>query len=335
MSGRAGNFVFQRGPKGTTITRTYQPLVANPRTTGQMLQRSKVALCGQLSSIVPADLLVGMGGTKAENRLMFQKRNLAHSTSVFSDDKYTASLPAEYIMFSHGSVQPRARMQRGAFTVGINNVTAYITMDDPAALGDYGERLVALTIAADGAYKALGYVDWMPTAVGPVSVDIPMYGVPFANGDKVVCYRIPFLLSAGARTSITVKNLTSAADGSNYTIVCDIDTATSASTIAYGDTIYSGMTELAVVNYIVEDVEEHCKLTIDGEPAEEGTHAAMAGTTQQLVWEDIESSYSFLIQRRSLATGAQFETLTTATADGGRTLTLEAGFEYKYTTRSM
>ena len=59
-SGRVGNVVLSKGPNGLTISRSYQPIVANPRTDAQLNQRAKVNLAGRVSKLVPTQALTGL-----------------------------------------------------------------------------------------------------------------------------------------------------------------------------------------------------------------------------------------------------------------------------------
>lgn len=77
--GKAGNFVFAKGPNGTTIVRAYQPQVTNPNTQLQRQQRAKVALAGAYSSAFSPTFLQGFGGTRRENRSDLLKELIRNS----------------------------------------------------------------------------------------------------------------------------------------------------------------------------------------------------------------------------------------------------------------
>lgn len=104
IRGRQGNNVFSV-QNGTQVLKEYNPVVFNPRTTGQREQRTKFALAGKISSIVPSVGLVGLnGGSNRGRRARFVSLiTRAASVSGTSND-LVASLPYESFVFGEGSL---------------------------------------------------------------------------------------------------------------------------------------------------------------------------------------------------------------------------------------
>lgn len=265
LRGKVGGVVFANGEDGQTIARPYVSNPKNPRTPAQLRQRAKVNMAGRLSAITPASLIKAFGMSAVKNRSAFTRNIINASVVTVTDGNYTASIDAADVIFSHGSVQPLASHDLDGQSISDNIVTVNMNMTDPTAVGNYGERLVALAIASDGTYKVINYVDWLPTAVGAANVDIPLYGVNFEKGDKVAVYRIPYQLTAQGRVNISTKTLVSVADGSDYTIAADLDTTTGAGNIAYGNTVFGGLLVNASTRmYILAGETFFGDLTIDG-----------------------------------------------------------------------
>lgn len=77
MSGKMGNAVF-RQRYGQTIVSQYQPVVANPNTSGQQVARAKFKLITQLAAIIaPAMSAIGTTRQGLNARTGFVKRNYA------------------------------------------------------------------------------------------------------------------------------------------------------------------------------------------------------------------------------------------------------------------
>lgn len=103
-SGKAGNLVFAK-VGGIQTIREYNPIVANPRTDGQLAQRARVSLAGQLSKGVTAAAIEGLLGNKRDRRAAFLS-NAIKSTSSNAETAggFSASLNASALVFSVGSV---------------------------------------------------------------------------------------------------------------------------------------------------------------------------------------------------------------------------------------
>lgn len=203
--GRAGNVVGAKGPKGQTILRPYQPVVANPQTPAQLMQRAKVNLAGQLSGITPAGAITPLGmGSKANNRSEFLKNLIKAATVVMNAEGYRASIPARNIIFSHGTQPALATMTSP--TVSASAVTASLSLRAANAdmAGLYGERIVVIIANAEvnQRFDQVLYKDVIltDTSATSVTIDIP---VTLTESKDLFIYRIPFVLSESGRSLLT------------------------------------------------------------------------------------------------------------------------------------
>lgn len=100
--GKAGNFVFSKGPDGSTTVRAYQPQVNNPKSLAQVKQRSKMNTAGRFSRLFSASNLTPMGGTKLSRRSRFNS-NLLQNMRVRTNDNVAYIIP-ELVKFSNGAL---------------------------------------------------------------------------------------------------------------------------------------------------------------------------------------------------------------------------------------
>lgn len=200
-SGRVGNVVLSKGPNGSTISRAYQPVVANPRTDGQLDQRAKMNLVGRISKIVPAGAISGLSmGSVRNNRSEFTKTMLDAAVVTMVSGARQASIVPEKVVFSHGSLLVGATM--GAVTLTANTISVAFTN----AIADMknGVRLVAIVMNpdVDGYYRACAYQDFIfEASTGTLTMNLV---TPLEEGEKINLYVCPFVLTDrknGVKTS--------------------------------------------------------------------------------------------------------------------------------------
>lgn len=200
-SGRVGNVVLSKGPKGLTISRSYQPIVANPRTDAQLIQRAKVNLAGRVSKLVPAQALSGLSmGSIRLNRQEFLANLIKSSVVTKVAGVFQASVMPEKVVFSHGTITPRATMGNIALTA--NAIT--LPLSNVTADSQHGERVVVMILSGDidGYYKRCQYMDVVYTE-NQASIVMNL-SVPLKDDEMVLVYRCPFALTSrkrGAETS--------------------------------------------------------------------------------------------------------------------------------------
>lgn len=201
LSGKVGNVVFCKGENGETITRAYQSQVNNPKSSAQTAQRAKLNLVGRLSQVTPAEVLVGLGGSKRRNRAMFLKNCMHAASTATIDGVLQANINPEDIVFSKGSAQMSAAM--GNVTIDATGLETTLHLSDASLAGKYGERLIMAVIdpKAEGGYSFIRYEDHVleDTASVPVRID---YGAIVAEDSMVVLYRVPFVLTPAGATMV-------------------------------------------------------------------------------------------------------------------------------------
>lgn len=199
-SGRVGNVVLSKGPNGLTISRSYQPIVANPRTDAQLNQRAKVNLAGRVSKLVPSQALTGLSmGSNKLNRSEFLSNLIKSSVVTKVAGVWTASVLPEKVVFSHGNQTPSATM--GTIALTANTVT--LPLSNITADNQHGERVVVMVLNGDvdGYYKRCQFTDVIYTE-GQKDIVLNLT-VPLEKDEMVLVYRCPFSLISRKRGAVT------------------------------------------------------------------------------------------------------------------------------------
>ena len=92
---------------GIQVVKQYQPVVANPNTEGQQLQRLKMMVVGKISKAITPDMLVGLG-TRFNARAEFNKTMLRAAVARLSGAQgdWKAYVPPTALVFSNGAAVP-------------------------------------------------------------------------------------------------------------------------------------------------------------------------------------------------------------------------------------
>lgn len=201
--GKLGNMVLYKGTKGETLARAYQPQVFNPNSEGQIMQRAKINLIGQVSKMVGKDLIKPFGGTSRANRSEFN-RILIKATSVDASVEtptgYKASISPADIKFSKGATVLQA--SASAASILADSLSLSLTLYNEGNVNRYGERIVAVvysTANAD-AVSQVAFADTVLTAATAQSVTV-RFGAPLVAGNVVAYYRIPFAIADASLAS--------------------------------------------------------------------------------------------------------------------------------------
>ncbi len=215
ISGKVGTTVFQKGEKGLSYGRSYQPVVNNPKTVGQTDQRAKMNLVGRLSAVTPKALLVGMDGVNGRQRRSNFTRILLNVAAIdrSNPDSVIAKIEPGDVVFSQGAEVLCA--SAAAPVVAATSVSVAITLGDAALAGRYGERVVVAVIdpSNKAGYSQVRYVDVVLSDTTATTATIN-FGAPIADESLVCIYRLPFVLTeAGA----SLKAETLANDGTDIT----------------------------------------------------------------------------------------------------------------------
>lgn len=234
-SGRVGNVVLAKGEDGRTIARAYQPQVNNPKSVKQTMQRAKVNLVGQLSSLLPADMLRSLSkGSNRKNRAEFLSRTLKIVSVTSQDGVFSAKINPAELTLSNG-IAPMVATA-GAPAITINKITVPLTVQAATPLNKYGERVVAIVYKDDSSAIPMGayFVDVLFDVAGSTDaiIDMPW---DLAPENVITLYRVPFEVNESGASIISSRIY------ATTTEVVAALTRSSVSAVKWGDTFYSGV----------------------------------------------------------------------------------------------
>lgn len=189
--GKLGNTVLYKGEKGETYARVYQPKVQNPRTQGQVNQRAKINLAGQISALASKALLAPIGISGRRNRAEFLKSLINAIEIQTVSGVTTAEIQPNEIKFSRGQVPLQASI--GKITIESDIITVPLTINDASKVEKYGERVIALVYnnADSNASKKIVYADAVIRQNTEQNVFIKL-GFDLTTDNVVAIYRVPF-----------------------------------------------------------------------------------------------------------------------------------------------
>lgn len=196
ISGKVGNVIFVKGEKGVSYGRTYQPVVANPKTEAQTNQRAKMNLVGRLSQVTPKELIIGLGGVNSRQRRSNFSSRLLNAAVVErpTSGNVIAKIAPEDIVFSQGAEVLNATM--ASPTITARSISVALTLSDATLAGKYGERIVVAIIdpSDKAGYSQVKYADEVldNTIAKTITVNL---GSDMADESLVCIYRLPFALN--------------------------------------------------------------------------------------------------------------------------------------------
>lgn len=198
ISGKLGTTVFQKGERGLSYGRAYQPVVSNPKTEGQTDQRAKMNLVGRLSQVTPWALLMGMTGVNKRQRRSAFTRNLLKVATIDRSNpgSVIAKIAPEDVVFSQGAEVISATAATPVVTA--TSVSVALTLSNSALAGRYGERVVVAVVdpSDKSGYSQIEFVDVVLDGTTATTVTVGL-GAPVADESLVCVYRLPFVLTDG------------------------------------------------------------------------------------------------------------------------------------------
>lgn len=213
LTGKVGNVVFYKGDKGQTYERAYVPQKSNPRTPAQLVQRAKMNLAGQISALVPREILT-LGLPSARNNRAEFNRSIIGLIDVDTTNAgvFEARINPARIVFSKGSETLHATVRDELLSS--TSFSMDLTLGDASLANKYGERIICLVTSVKNraGIAAVVYEDVILTGISAESVAVQM---PFelADGDMLTVHRVPFVLTdegKGMYTSRVWNNTTEA-----------------------------------------------------------------------------------------------------------------------------
>lgn len=100
--GRVGGLVYARGDNGSQIIRSYQPVVKNPRTDAQLIQRAKVNLAGRISALFAQYDIVSLGNNGRGRRSALLRNLIKSTTTELTNGNFVAKLSYSGVRISKG-----------------------------------------------------------------------------------------------------------------------------------------------------------------------------------------------------------------------------------------
>lgn len=222
-SGRVGGQVYAV-LNGEQIVRTWQPKVANPKTSLQLMQRAKLALAGKLSHITPDECIIGMSVRTSERRNEFSRNIIDKATVTETNGVFTAVLAEDELKFAKGRVFAGVTAAIGTATTG--QVTVTPTFGDTVD----GVMIVAVQYSeAAGEYIYVGYAV-SDTSGKAVTITLAS-SLP---ADRTNVYMIP-LVARGSAGKVTTDGV--GATNRDYTATLSVSRLDS---YEFGESIFVG-----------------------------------------------------------------------------------------------
>lgn len=213
FSGKLGGNVFAVR-NGQQIVREYNPIVSNPKSPAQLLQRAKGNLVGRISSFTPRTAIVGLGNNNPARRSRFLKLLLRAADATFANGVYTAKVPDDAVVFSEGTTP--ISVVNPVLTAAMNNITVQLSglsgsSMSPEVYAASATRLVAMIYD----YETRNIVE-----VVSIMANKPAQGSPLASTIHVatsqsytaLIYAIPMSTSDGTEAAISTS-MVSLSDG--------------------------------------------------------------------------------------------------------------------------
>lgn len=195
--GRTGEVVFSKGDNGKTIMKKYQPVVANPRTNGQLMQRAKMNVVGQFVGMCPNSLLAPLAkGSNRMNRAALSSRLLKAASVTKNGDNFVADFDPSAVKFATGSQNALTSVDSVEVEAGKVTITATNNVPEEL-LGAYGDRFVVgiLSSSDNMLYDGIVFLDHIVSASGAQTVVINLTN-PLEEGQTLVVWRVPFVLNS-------------------------------------------------------------------------------------------------------------------------------------------
>lgn len=234
-SGKIGNIVYAV-TNGIQVARVYQPVVSNPKSSLQNMQRAKGNLVGRISSFVPRTALMGLGQNNRQRRGEFL-RNLLNVASVnLVGNVYKAKVADVDVIFSKGATPILTSSYTSSAAAHSLSVTL---VGSDAISSDVYEALQCRIVAMIYDSVTLDLVEVitkMATKPNAGSSAVTTLSVAHNGGFSAVVYFIPMSTADGSSVSIS----TDMAEKSDSDIAAELSVNRNAVVFDYGRSIYAG-----------------------------------------------------------------------------------------------
>ena len=235
FSGRIGGIVYAV-QAGRQVVRAYQPVVSNPKSTAQSIQRAKGNLVGRISKITPWQILEGLGDNKFNRRSRFLRILLNKVTAgqaAGDPMQINAKLANSDFVFSEGALVPLNVVRN--ITAGPTEVSlsAGIVSGVPiAAAASQGLLIVCVIKQSSGVWEEIQYRFITPTELATGSFTM-MFQHRGEGAYTASVYSAPFGTVDGSRLPTVTGELTSTATSLDALLAV----GTAASSVVWGTSV--------------------------------------------------------------------------------------------------
>lgn len=236
-SGKIGNLVYAV-TNGIQTARVYQPIVSNPKSIGQSLQRARGNLAGRISGFVPRTAIMGLGVNARIRRGEFLRNILKKATANLDQGEYVAKIQPADILFSKGAVQlpvTLTSITAASHSVAVVLTGAAVTIIAPEVYASRLVRLVAMVYEHNttNLVEVSTKLATMPAQGETSTTNMP---VAHAGGYDVFVYAIPMSTEDGTAASVD----TSVVSLDDNEIAASLSVNGNAVVFDYGQSVYLG-----------------------------------------------------------------------------------------------
>lgn len=203
-SGKIGNLVYAV-TNGIQTARVYQPIVSNPKSALQTMQRSKGNLAGRISGFTPRTAIMGLGTNNRARRGEFLRNILKKAMVVTTASGYEAKIDNPDILFSRGSVN--LSIASGTVTALNNSMSVTLTgvasgTISPEVYASMQTRLVAMVYdsTSQELIEVVTSIAVKPAIGGTAAT---LLAVSNSGGYYVDVYAIPMSTADGSAITIS------------------------------------------------------------------------------------------------------------------------------------
>lgn len=232
FSGRVGGVVYAV-QAGRQVVRAYQPVVSNPKSSSQSIQRAKGNLVGRISKITPWQILEGLGDNKFNRRSRFLRlllRNVTAGQAAGDPSTFNAKLNDSDFVFSEGTLIPLYSI--GSMVLENVSVSATVSRASSAAAAEAAAQglLIVLVIKqASGEWEEVQYKFLRPSDLATTPVQVT-FEHRSEGAYTAILYAAPFGSVDGSALPTVTGPLTSTTNS----LDAILEVGTSASSVVWG-----------------------------------------------------------------------------------------------------
>lgn len=236
-SGKIGNLVYAV-TNGMQTARVYQPIVSNPKSIGQLMQRAKGNLAGRISGFVPRTALMGLGANNRIRRGEFLRILLKGATVSNVEGVFEAKIQPPDVLFSKGAVLLPVEMSNIDAAAHQVSVTLSGFADTVIAPEVYASRLVRLVamVYEQNSNDLIEVSTRLATMPDQGATATTSMAIAHAGGFDVFVYAIPMSTEDGSAASVDTSVV--GLDDDNIAAALSING--NAVVFDYGKSVYLG-----------------------------------------------------------------------------------------------